>query len=91
VIKEIRKLLEKSAKAHRLYEQKILEGVYDKRWSDWYSKYLLKEGLRKYLPNVSFKILTNFLKKSNEEMLKLNKNLNWTKYTSEKIYEKFLN
>lgn len=91
IINEIRSLLEKAEKAHHLYEQKFLNGNYDKNWADWYSRYLIKEGLNEYVPNLSFKILTNFLKESNKEILKLNNNFNWAEYVSEKIYEKFLN
>ncbi len=70
--------------------KKFLKGVYDKKWSEWYSEYLLKEGLSKYLKRISIKTLSNFLKKSNEKRIKLNKNLDWASYTGKKIYERFV-
>ncbi|TYB32094.1 MAG: hypothetical protein FXF47_00490 [Candidatus Mcinerneyibacterium aminivorans] len=42
------RLLNKAAVDHHVYEQNRLNGKYDENWAEWYSIYLINNGINDY-------------------------------------------
>jgi hypothetical protein len=86
--KQITNLLSMAGSAHHIFEQTVLQGVYDQDWPAWYANYIIESGLNDLLSQrLTVEQLGPFLYDINERYKAEKSALSWANYTAGKITE----
>jgi hypothetical protein len=87
-VQKVAALLVEAGKAHHEYEQRVLQGVYDRDWAIWYAEYTLDRGLNKLLVrSLTLVELGQLLSEINQQYEAENSPLSWAEYTAQKILQ----
>ena len=81
-------LLVQTARAHGVFEESELQGVYDQDWPRWYATYAVEHGMGALISGgITIDRLADFLATSNVEFEKTAPELRepWATYTARRI------
>jgi hypothetical protein len=82
-IKNITTLLTQAGSAHHVYEQTVLNGVYDQDWSNWYADYLVQHALNSLLPrSLNVAEVSQLLASSTAQYKAADSSQSWAEYTA---------
>jgi hypothetical protein len=88
LLAETTSLLVRTAKAHGVYEENDLNGVYDQAWSKWYAQYAVDNGIGSLVGHtVTADQLAQFLASSNVDFERDKPGEPWAAYTARRIIQ----
>jgi len=87
-VTETTSLLVRTSKAHGVYEENELSGVYDQAWSEWYAQYAVDNGIGPLVGHpVTADQLAQFLASSNVDFERDKPGDSWAAYTARRIIQ----
>ena len=85
---EIAMLLTRAGEAHGVYEETVLNGVYDMEWAAWYAKFLVENGIGDLLgQSVTIEAMTTFLTQADEQHKAAGADEHWTRFYGRSLAE----